>query len=66
MNNMLKKMFCFLFCKYFREFRHFCYTMLIPCFLSPAFCRWWLFFMAFILMLATEGTVNRWDKGYGR
>ena len=63
---MLKNLFLFLFCKRFREFKMVAYAMLIPCFISPAFCRWWLFFMVFMLVLATEGTVNRWDKGYGR
>ena len=62
MKDALKKTYIFLFCKHFRGFKHFCYAMLIPCFLS----RWWVVFMACMLMLATEGTVNRWDKGYGR
>ena len=66
MKDALKKTFIFLFCKHFRGFKRFCYAMLIPCFLSPVFCRWWVVFMACMLMLATEGTVNRWDKGYGR
>lgn len=62
----LKRLYLFLFWKRFREFKHVCLAMLIPCAISTGVCKMWLLVLVLLLMLATEGAVQKWDKGCGR
>lgn len=62
MTDLLKKIYRFLFQKHDIGFMRFCYAMLIPCALSPEFCRWWMLFASFVLVLATQANVKGWNR----
>lgn len=59
---MLRKIFTFLFLDHSVGFVRFCYAMLIPCTFSPAFCRAWMLWLAFVMVLAIHGRTEGWYK----
>lgn len=62
MQDILKKIYTFLFREHDIGFIRFCYAMLIPCALWPAFCRWWMYFMTFVLILVIHAKAKGWDR----
>lgn len=62
MNEVLKKIYRFLFWKHGRGFMLFCYAMLVPCALCQEFCKWWMVFMSFVLVLATQANIKGWNR----
>lgn len=53
MKKALKRIYKFLLIDHEIGFMRFCYAMLIPCAIWEDFCRWWMWFMCFILVLST-------------
>lgn len=59
---MMRRIYSYLFLKHDIGFMRFCYIMLIPCAISQVFCRFWMLFMSFVLVLVVHANSKGWNK----
>jgi len=63
MERVLKKIYCFLFCKHPLGFIRFSYAALIPCILWKEFNRWWMLVMTIVLLSVILAYEKGWREG---